>query len=169
MANTYKMMNLERDTSGGDIVSVQWDGGKLQNSMPITLGNLVTGETELYYAYGTGATGTLASSQVYVVYSPEVMYEAGTMIDDFIVATGSPARAYGLKVGSQFRISQIASSVQATATVGDCIVMNATGMNWIVTAQTAAIAGWRFVAKVIELNTIGYDGDDAISVKVINA
>jgi hypothetical protein len=74
-----------------------------------------------------------------------------------------------MTIGDIFTISQVASSVQSTAAVGDCIVMNATGMNFIVTAQTAAIAGWKFVAKVIELTTIGYDEDDAISVRVISA
>jgi hypothetical protein len=171
MSNTYRMMNLERDTSGGDIVTVQWDGGQLQNGMPVTLGALVTGETEIFYAQNTGATGSLATSQVYIVYSPEVMYEAGKAIDDFIIATASPARAYGLKVGSRFRIPQSTASIvsNVTAAVGDCIVMNATGQNYVVTAQTAAVASFRFVAKVIELNTIGYDGDSAISVQVINA
>jgi len=167
MANTYRMMNLEKDTSGGDIVTVQYDGGTLQNGTPVTLGALVTGETEIYYAQCTGATGTLASSQVYIVYSPEVMYEAGTMIDDFIIATGAPARAYGLKVGSIFTIPQSTASIvsNATGNVGDYVVMNATGMNYVV---TSSLANFRFGAKVIELTTIGYDGDAAISVKVVN-
>lgn len=175
MANAYRMMNLERDTSGGDIISVQWDSGKLENGTPITLGALVTGETELYYAQCTGATGTLVTAQVYVVYSPEVMYAAGTMIADFYVATGMPARAYGLKEGSIFVITNDAYS--ATAVVGDYLIMNATGVtgttgvdaglpNWLV---TAAMSANKFVAQVIEITTLGYDANVAAAARVIKA
>jgi len=175
MANTYKMMNLERDTSGGDIVSVQWDSGKLQNGTPVTLGALVTGEYELYYAQCTGATGTLASAQVYVVYSPEVMYEAGTMIDDFYVATGMPARAYGLKEGSIFKISS--GAYIGTAAVGDYFIMQATGAGTTTGvdlglsqfATTSTISANKFCAQVIELSTIGYDANTAAVARVIKA
>jgi hypothetical protein len=175
MANAYKMMNLEKDTSGGDIVSVQWDSGKLENGTPVTLGALVTGETELFYAQCTGATGTLVTAQVYVVYAPEVMYAAGTMISDFYVVTGTPARAYGLKEGSIFVITSDAFS--ATAVVNDYLIMNATGVGattgvdlglpiWTVTGSMSAN---KFVAQVIEVTTLGYDANVAFAARVIKA
>ncbi len=172
MANTYKMMNLEKDTSGGDIVSVQWDGGKLQNGTPVILGDLVTGEREIYYAKCTGATGIIGTSQVYVVYSPEVMYAAGTMIDDFYVATGMPARAYGLKEGSIFVITS--GAYIGTAAVGDWFVMQATGASSIDPglsqfATTSTIGTNKFIAQVIELTTLGYDNNTAAVAQVIRA
>jgi len=173
MANAKRMINLDKCQAvySGNIESVKWEDGQLENGTPILLGALATGETELFNILVTGSTGALATSEVLIVVCPEVMYRDDLMASDFYVATGAPARAYHMTVGDVFTIPQCTASIisNATAAVGDCVVMNATGMNYVVTAQTAAIASFRFVAKVIELTTIGYDGDAAVSVRVINA
>jgi hypothetical protein len=172
MANTYKMVNLDRlqATKAGGIVSVKWDGGRLENGTPITLGNLVTGETEVFYAQCTGATGTLASSAVYLVANPEVMYEAGTMIDDFVATTGQIMRAYPLANSDIFTLSS-GAYIGGTAALTDYVIMTATGAanglsTWILTGTMSAN---RTVGKVIELTTIGYDDNNAASVLIIKA
>ena len=170
MANAKRMINLDKCQAvySGNIESVKWDGGQLENGTPIVLGALATGETELYNILITGVTGSLASSEVLIVACPEVMYRDDLMASDFYVATGGAARAYHMTIGDIFTVPQCTASIvsNATANVGDYLVMNATGMNYNV---TSSLANFRFGAKVIELTTIGYDGDDAISVRVINA
>lgn len=170
MSNAYRMVNLDKIHASytGNIESVKWDGGILQNSMPCILGGLATGESELYNILYTGATGSLATTEVLLIAAPEVLYSDEKMDDDFYIATGNACRAYHLTVGDIFTLSNIASSITSTAATGDCIVPEVTGMCWIVTAQTAALAGWRLVAKVIEVGTIGYDEDTAVSVRVIH-
>lgn len=173
MANTYNMVNLDRiqATKAGGIVSVKWDGGKLQNGTPITLGNLVTGETEVFYAQCSGSTGTLASSAVYLVANPEVMYEAGTMIEDFIATTGQIMRAYPLANSDIFTLSSGAYA-GGTAALTDYVIMRSTGTtttgmsDWIL---TGTISANRTVGKVIELTTIGYDNNNAAAILIVKA
>ncbi|MFA5557905.1 MAG: hypothetical protein WDA59_00390 [Methanofastidiosum sp.] len=180
MANTYRMVNLDKMQAikAGNIVSVKWDGGRLQNGTPVLLGNLVTGERELYYAQCTGATAKLAvtgastEANVYLVAGPEVMYEAGTMIDDFVVATGYPVRAYALYIGDIFTLSS--GAYIGTAALGEYLHMVATGDGsttglscWEVTATLPA--DYKVVAKCIELTTIGYDSNTAAVFEVVRA
>lgn len=184
MANTYNMVNLDKlqAIKAGNIVSVKWDGGKLQNGIPVLLGNLVTGERELYYAMCTGATAALAvtghasEAAVYLVANPEVMYEAGTMIDDFIATTGQAMRAYALYVGDEFTLSS--GAYIGTAALDEYLHMVATGAGtstgvdlgmsgWEVTATLPA--NYKTVAKCIELTTIGYDDNTAATFRVVRA
>ena len=184
MANTYNMVNLDKlqAIKAGNIVSVKWDGGKLQNGIPILLGALVTGERELYYAMCTGATAILAATAaaseatVYLVANPEVMYEAGTMIDDFIATTGQAMRAYALYEGDEFTLSS--GAYVGTAALNEYLHMVATGAGattgvnlgmscWEVTAVLPP--DYKTVAKCIELTTIGYDDNTAATFRVIKA
>lgn len=174
MANTKRMVNLNKIAASynGNIVSFQWDGGvPLQNGTPIVLGSLVTGEIDLYHSTVTGMSGSLATAELLLFASPEVMYEAGNAEDDYYLATGGVGRAYHLTVGDVFTITS--GTYEGTAAVGDCIVALVTGTvvtglpGYLLTAETAAIAGWRLVSRVIELTTLGYDGDTAAKVRVI--
>ena len=184
MANTYNMVNLDKlqAIKAGNIVSVKWDGGKLQNGIPILLGALVTGERELYYAMCTGATAPLAvtggttEASVYLIANPEVMYEAGTMIDDWIATTGQAVRAYALYVSDEFILSS--GAYIGTAALNEYLHMVATGAGtstgvnlgmsqWACTAVFPP--DYKTVAKCIELTTIGYDDNTAATFRVIKA
>ena len=180
MANSYRMVNLDKlqAIKAGNIVSVKWDGGRLQNGTPVLLGDLVTGERELYYAQCTGATAKLAATggvsedNVYLVAGPEVMYEAGTTIDDFVVATGYPVRAYALYIGDIFTLSN--NAYAGTAEIGKYLHMIASGDGtvaglpcWGLTSSLPA--DYKVVAKCIELTTIGYDSNTAAVFEVVRA
>lgn len=84
-------------TYNGNIESVLVTdaGATYPNGLFVTLGELATGQREVKNA----VKAVDASGDVLLISSPEVMYEAGAQIDDFVNAKEEVARAFRLADG----------------------------------------------------------------------
>ena len=120
----YAIVNTDR--LGDEIVSVQYYVGTaktaVQNGSIVVLGALETGSREVHKATAVadvdGTASTVANGALYLIASPEYMYEAGKLLNEFINPTTEPARAYKLEYGKYFSVTKEAfyNSVAPTTT-----------------------------------------------------
>lgn len=136
----------------------------MPNGSLINLGGFVTGETELRQV-AVPATATLGSEEVLLVASPEVMYDAGKGIADFVNPANKPARAFHLTVGDIFEITT--DGVDGTPAVGKYIIPQNNSMKPVVANDLSA--GTRFAGKIIDTTKLGYNKANAIVVQVVKA
>lgn len=171
MATQYAIVNLDKISSAytGAIYNVQHSSA-IENGSLVNIGALVSGETELY-AVGVPATATLATAEVALVASDEVVYQRynvdGTIAQkgDFINAANKPAKAYSLKVGDEFTITD--DGFSGTSVVGKYLIpANGTVVGAIADDLTG---GTRFAAIVtkIGITSLTYAGDSATRFRVV--
>lgn len=145
----------------GNIESVQHDADLEQGSI-INLGALMTGEREIR-AVAEPATATLGTAEVLLVASPEVLYESGKSLADFVNKADKPCRAYHLTVGDIFTVSD--SNITGT-TVKDQYLIPADG-SFKLTAAADLTGNTKFAAVVLEKGTLGYAGAASTTCQVI--
>ncbi len=160
---TYGMVDLNKvqATYAGNIVTLK-HSADVENGTVCNLGALVTGETEMY-AVGVPATATLASAEVVLVASPEVIYEGNKSMGEFVNKTGKPIRGYHLTVGDVFTVSD--NVLDGTSVVGKYLIPQNGSLQLAVADDLTG--GTRFAAQIIQLRTLGYDGSAATRVRVI--
>jgi hypothetical protein len=133
----------------------------IENGQICGLGALSTGERELY-TLATPATASLGTMEIVLIASPEVMYNAAT--DDvraFVIPTGYPARAYGLKPGDTFTVND--SNITGTSAVAKYAIP-ANGSLKLTIADDLS-GNTRFAAIVIEKGYI--NGEASTTFRVI--
>lgn len=163
MANTYPIVNLNKIQASynGNIESVKYASALNQGSL-ITLGALVSGETEVYTAV-VPAAATLATEEVLLVASPEVLYDsAGKNLGDYRNAANAISRAYHLTIGDTFTVTGDAFSAAPTAG------QYAIAANVVFTLTPSAVIGTdRFSAYVVRQTTLGFDENTAWELRVV--
>lgn len=133
-------------TYAGNIESVK-ASVDLKNGEFVALGARVEGERELFQA---GAPTDVETQEVLLVASPELTYESGTTILDFVNKAGKPARAYHLYVGDIITVTD--DVIDGTSVVGQYLVPQ-NGKTKLAPAADLS-DGTRFAAQVIEKTTI---------------
>lgn len=91
----------------------------LDNGMVVTLKGLKTGHADLFEAAAPEAIG----DQIYLVTSPEVVYEEGKGILDFYNVTGERVRVHQLKQDDIVTITD--NVIEGATTVGECVIVAA--------------------------------------------
>lgn len=144
--------NIEAITCASDL-----DNGNIVN-----LGGFASGEREIRTAT-LPVTATLETAEVLIVYTPEVMYEAGKNKKDFYNPANSVARAYHLTVGDIFTITD--DGISGTSVVGKYLVP-ANGSAKLTVADDLS-GNTRFAALIIEKGTLGYGKSAATTFQVV--
>lgn len=162
MANAKTIVNLDKIQAcyAGNIVSIKYDTGALENGRVVVLNGLADGEREVYNV----TTPTDVTTQEVLLHAtPEVLYEAGKTIGDFELAAGKIGRAFHLTVGDVFTITN--DGIDGTPVVGQYLVPQNNSFKLAVAADLTG--GTRFAAEIIELTTLGYDNNSATVVRVV--
>ena len=105
----------------GNIESVLIQDGEVPNGVFVTLGELADKGREVKVAT-LGADG---DGDALLVASPEVLYEAGKELDDFVNEAGKVARAFRLADGDV--ISLTADLITGEPAVGETFIVGADG------------------------------------------
>lgn len=149
----YGVVRLDkvRSVYNGNIFSVVYNGGTLQNGQVVNIGGLVAGERELRTAVQpTAGAGALA-----VIAHPEIVYQQfrtiDNALDNFIISAGTATRAYQLQQFDIFSVSTDVMTNTADTTTNKYVVAQA-GFNLKAVASTTTEA---FVGNVIAIETIG--------------
>lgn len=141
-----------------EIFSVEYRSGDtpapaaIQNGNVVLLGNLKSGEREIYYASAVAANSPL--NKVVLIASPEMMYDKFAL-DEFINPAGVPARAYSLVDHGMFGVTKEALAGASTPAVGDVVELAAGTKLNVVAAATGATAGSTIVGKIDAIETAG--------------
>ena len=96
-------------------------GANYPNGIFVTLGKLVEGEREVK----TATKAKSGKDDVLLIATPEVMYEAGAEIDDFLNKEEGVARAFRLADGDVITLTN--DLVDGTPAVGDIYVTGSGG------------------------------------------
>lgn len=129
-------------TYNGNIESVLVTdaGATYTNGLFVELGALADGEREVKNA----TLATDPAKEVLLIDSPEVMYEAGKHIDDFVNNKDEVARAFRLADGDVITLTE--DLVEGTANVGDVFEVGAGG-KLTASGDEGATAKIRFVVR----------------------
>lgn len=149
-------VNLDKISAKGDgnLVSVVSETAVLKNGAVVALGDLKTGERELF-----NAVAPAVASELLLVAAPEVTYGDDIGSLDFETPVGQPVRAYHLKRGDMFQVEQ--SLFTVTPVKNDVVTGNAT-YGYKVAAGTETT---RF--KVEALTKFGFDRRDMALLRVL--
>lgn len=155
------VINLDR-ISGAQLFSLKHSAA-LENGNVCNLGAIVAGEREVYDV-ATPATATLASAQVILVASPEVMYDETKLITDFTIPAGTISRGVALVPGNIVQISD--SIIDGTTVVGQFVIAANTSLK----LAASATASGKFTGRVIEKGniTVGLTNVPATTILVVS-
>lgn len=137
----------------------------MANGSVVMLGGLVAGERELRQV----VVPTVASSgteELLLVAAPEVNYSPLEKDEDFLNKANKAARAYHLSVGDIFTVTD--DMLAGVSVVGEYIVP-ADGLKLGVSATVPTTPAPRFLGKVLEKTTLGYEGAAATVIQVVKA
>lgn len=105
--------------------------------------------------------------------SVEKMYQPNSPLTDFIVKQGDKARSFLIELADRFKTTAIDSASKSNIAVGDLAIIGTEGQLKVVASSTDVTAE-TFVAKVVEVGTLGlisasfgFEGFKAIKVEVI--
>lgn len=112
-------VNLDKIQAKGDgnIVSVVSEGTVLPNGALVALGELLSGERELF-----SVAAPSADEELLLVAAPEVKYDEAVDQLDYTTEAGKAVRAYHLKRGDLFQVEQ--SLFDATPSKGQVVTGN---------------------------------------------
>lgn len=153
-------VNLDKSQAiyAGNIESVVFTTD-VQNGAITTLGAMATGEREVVQ----GANPVdVTEDEILLVYTPEVLYETGKGILDFVNKAGIPARAYHYTVGDIVTVTD--DMIDGTSAVNQYLIP-VNGSNKLKTAADLS-SGTKFAAKVIEKRKLF--GKAATSYRVVS-
>lgn len=148
-------------TKAGGIDSVK-SAVDLQNGFVVFAHALAAGEREVLSAVQP-ATATITTDEVLLIASPEITYNAGETIVNFVNVAGSAARALHLKVGDEVTITD--NAITGTTVVGQYLIPQNASYQLALAATLAG--GTRFAGEIIEKTTIY--GQAATVIRVIKA
>lgn len=153
-------------TYAGNIVSFQVPAGTtMTNGLVFNLGDLVTDERELH-EISAPAAGTLATEEVLINATPEVMYDiANIALEDFVLAEGQTGRGFHMSIGDVFTVTD--DLITGNPVVGEFVVA-ADGV-YTLAAAAADPGNTRFLGKIIEETTLGFGQDQAWTFRVVKA
>ena len=114
---------------------------EVPNGVFVTLGDLAGMGREVKYA----TLGADEDGEALLVSSPEVLYEAGKEIDDFVNEAGKVARAFRLADGDVITLTVDLLENEPTGEVGQVFVVGANGRLTTEGADTAT--GLRFEVR----------------------
>lgn len=147
----------------GNLESVK-HSADMSNGSVVNLGALVAGETELHQV-AVPATATLASEEVLLVASPELMYDSLKKgLADFTNKANVAARAYHLVAGDVFTVTD--DMITGASVVGQYVSPQ---NGSLLLAASAGLPSTRFIGKVIAKETLGFSKSPATVIKVVKA
>lgn len=133
----------------GNLVSIKDATNALQNGMVAMVGALVSGEREVFTAVQP-VTAKLTTDAVVLIASPEITYNAGETVINFVNSAGAVCRGYELVKGD---IVTITDNVISGTTVLNQYVIPQNASNQL--AAAADLTGaTKFAAQVIEKTTL---------------
>lgn len=153
-------------TTAGNLVSFQVPAATtMTNGLVFNLGALVANERELY-AISAPAAGTLATAEVLINATPEVMYENSNIaLEDFELTAGQTGRGFHMSVGDIFTVTD--DLITGAPVVGEFVVA-ADGV-YTLAAAAADPGNTRFLGQIIEETTLGFNQDQAWTFRVVKA
>lgn len=123
----------------------------VDNGNVVLLGDLVTGEREIYKASTPAADSDL--DKIVLVATPEMDYcPCNYGIDKFENAAGATARGYSLKSGCIFSVTKDALVGASTPAVGNIVELAAGTKLNVAASPTASTTQ---VGKIIAIDTVG--------------
>ena len=123
----------------------------IDNGNVVLVGDLLTGEREIYKATAPAVDSALAD--VALIASSDLKYcPCEYDITQFVNEAGKPARAYRLTPGCIFSVTADALSAAADIAVGNIVELQAGVKLKVVSSLTS---GSTQVGKVIAINTVG--------------
>ncbi|MWV44964.1 hypothetical protein GRF59_15180 [Paenibacillus sp. HJL G12] len=131
-----------------------------QNGQVVTLGSPVVGEREL--VNGVAPTDVV-TQEIVIISSPEIVYEAGKGILDFVNKAGKPARADHFTVGDNVTVTD--DVIDGTSVV-DKFLIPVNGKTKLAHANDLT-GGTRFAAVVIGKGKVY--GQPATTFRVVQA
>ena len=153
-------------TYAGNLVSfVVPDGVTMTNGLVFNLGALAANEREVH-TIAAPAAGTLATAEVLINATPEVMYApADIALEDFALTEGQVGRGFHMSVGDIFTVTD--DLITGNPVVGEFVVA-ANGV-YTLAAADADPGNTRFLGQIIEETTLGFNQDQAWAFRVIKA
>jgi hypothetical protein len=148
-------------TKSGGIDSVK-SASDLQNGFVVFAHALATGEREVLTAIQP-LTATITTDEVLLIASPEITYNAGETIINFVNTAGNAARAIHLKVGDEVTITD--AVITGTTALGKFLIP--ANASYQLAVANDLTGGTRFAGEVIEKTTIY--GQAATVIRVIKA
>lgn len=123
----------------------------IENGNVVKLGDLMTGEREIFAATAPAANDALGT--IAIIATPEVNYdERKKSLTDFINPADAPCRAYIIQKGDIFSVTIDALGGKAAPAVGDVVELAAsTKLN----IAAAATTGSTVIGKIIAVETAG--------------
>jgi hypothetical protein len=141
----------------------------IENGMVVKLSELLTGEREIYKAIAPEAV----TDRVVLVAGVELIYDESTMakgLDDFINPTTKPFRCYSFYEGDEVSISDSAiTAIGDEPEVGNYLVVEVGEIKLKEVVEGDIPATARFIAQIIEKETLGTRAIDLTVFKVLNA
>ncbi|MBR3267898.1 MAG: hypothetical protein IKI58_04110 [Oscillospiraceae bacterium] len=123
----------------------------IDNGNVVLVGDLITGEREIYSATTPAANSDL--KDIGLIATPEMKYcQCDYALDKFENEAGAPARAYRLTPGCIFSVTADALSSASTPAVGNLVELAAGTKLKVVSSATS---GSTQVGKIIDINTVG--------------
>lgn len=153
------MVNLDKVLASynGNIESIKC-ASNLSNGNVVALGALDTDQREVF----TAVAPTALTDEVLLHATPEVMYEVGKSIADFVLVAGKVGRAYHLNVGDIITFAD--ADITGTSAVGEFL---APAIGSFKLSAKSTVTTERVVLQVIEKGTIGFDKKPATVGRVI--
>ena len=153
-------------TTAGNLVSfVVPAATTLRNGHVFNLGALVANERELH-TIAAPAAGTLATAEVLINATPEVMYGVEDIpLANFQLTAGEVGRGFHMSVGDVYTVTD--DLITGNPVVGEFVVA-ADGV-YTLAAAAADPGNTRFLGQIIEETTLGFDQDQAWAFRVIKA
>lgn len=164
------IVNLDKVQAGtvGNLESVQHDA-ELENGMFVVLGDLLDGEREVHEVEAV----TDAEQELLLHASPEIRYSSLEQgLENFFLEAGRVGRAYHLTAGDTFTVTD--NMIEGETVVGEYVVPQDGELKLQASATPEADFGegavaTRFVGRVVEKTTLGYEHNDATVIKVEKA
>jgi hypothetical protein len=155
MAKGVFIAEKMKSTKDITLLSSAVSDSEIENGAIVVLGDLVTGETDLYEAGAVAAVG----NEIWFVDGVELTYSEETTkgLDDFVNPAGKPFRVRKPQVGDTFSISasMITPLDSGTGLVkGNLVETPATG-NKIKEKATSLTSGVSFGGKIVDLWNFG--------------
>lgn len=164
----YGVVRLDKVKSvyNGNIFSVVYNGGTLQNGQVGKVGSLVAGERELR----TLVAPTAGDGGLVLIAHPEIVYQQfrtiDNALDNFVINAGQATRAYDLQ---KYDIFSVSTDVVTGTAVKDKFVVADNGFNLKVVDSTTTEG---FVGQIIALESIGVNnfttGQNGLQQRVTN-
>lgn len=162
MANSICNLAKVKSRKIGHIYNVK-SADVLQNGFVVFIGDIVSGEKEIYTAVKP-LTADLTAKSAHIIYMDEINYDessyAKKQLGQFSIAANVPCRAYELNVGDVVEISYDGLTLLASdAVVGNYLIAANTSYKL---AEAASAGTAKTALKIEEVKTVGnltYVGD----------